>query len=56
MTTQGTFKKWHILYGLGSGSRFGFSLSSPGDLDGDGSHELAVGAPFGAAGSVAIFR
>ena len=30
---------------LDIGDQFGLSLASPGDLDGDGAHELVVGAP-----------
>lgn len=35
---------------LGSGDRFGASLTGPGDVDGDGINDLVVGAPFVNAG------
>ena len=34
-----------VITGLGGSDRFGYALSSPGDVDGDGNDDLAVGAP-----------
>lgn len=43
----------NLLPGLDAGSRFGASICSPGDWDGDGLAELVTGAPGAAAAGVA---
>ncbi|XP_002040109.2 integrin alpha-PS5 [Drosophila sechellia] len=49
------FEKKIIRLPLGSGARFGTSLSRLGDINQDGYNDLAVGAPFAGNGAVFIF-
>jgi len=53
------FRFWHIRDGTQTKERFGFSLTSLGDVDKDGYGDFAVGAPYGGAngeGIVYIYR